>query len=125
MGTLLLAALVKFVAASAIASAGWRGGYIIPLFFIGAALGSAAWDAFGVNRVVAMVALMAAINVGVTKTPFGSTLVVVGMAGLPVLAPVLVAALVSLFLTSRIGLIETQRSRDGFRDRPSGATPVV
>jgi H+/Cl- antiporter ClcA len=126
LGTLLVAALVKFVAAGAIASSGWRGGFIIPLFFVGAALGAAAWDVFGVHRVVMMVALMVALNVGVTKTPFGSTLVVVEMAGLPVLAPALVAALVSLFLTSRVGLIDTQRSRERpIRDRPDGPLPVV
>jgi H+/Cl- antiporter ClcA len=126
VGTLLLGALVKFVAAGAIASSGWRGGFIIPLFFIGAALGAAAWDAFGVHRVVIMVALMVALNVGVTKTPFGSTLVVVEMAGLPVLAPALVAALASLFLTSQVGLIESQRSRErAVRDRPDESPPVV
>jgi len=126
VGTLLLGALVKFVAAGAIASSGWRGGFIIPLFFIGAALGAAAWDVFGVHRVVIMVALMVALNVGVTKTPFGSTLVVVEMAGLPVLAPALVAALASLFLTSRVGLIDSQRSRERVvRDRPDEPPPVV
>ena len=39
-----------------------------------------------------MAAFMAAINVGVTKTPLGSTLVVTEMAGLQVLPTTLIAA---------------------------------
>ncbi len=102
-----------------VGSAGWRGGFIIPMFFLGAALGSAAHAALGVDRVVAMAALMAAINVGVTKTPFGSTLVVAEMAGLRLLPPVLLASLVSLALTSRVSMIDTQREREGAFGDPS------
>jgi len=123
VATLLVAALAKLVASSMIVSSGWRGGFIIPLFFIGAALGVAAHDLLGVNQVVAMAAMMAATNAGVTKTPFGSTLVVAEMAGVRVLPPVLLAALLALFLTSRTSMIHTQRSRDDHpvRDAPPGA----
>src|SRR4029077_9302309 len=58
--TLLVAVAVKLLASSTIVSAGWRGGFIIPLFFMGAALGAAAAPALGVNQVVLMLALMAA-----------------------------------------------------------------
>jgi H+/Cl- antiporter ClcA len=61
---------------------------------------------------VLMAALMAANNVGVTKTPLGSVLVVSGMAGLKILPTTLLAALIALFLTSNVGLIESQRERD-------------
>lgn len=54
---------------------------------------------------------MAACNVGVTKTPIGSTLVVTEMAGMGVLPPTLIAAVVSMALTSSVGLIDTQRRR--------------
>lgn len=111
LGTLLLAAAAKLVASSLIVSSGWRGGFIIPMFFLGAVLGSAAHNVLGVDRVVAMTTLMVAINVGVTKTPFGSSLVVAEMAGLRLLPPVLLAALVGLVLTSRVSMIETQRAR--------------
>ena len=62
---------------------GWKGGFIIPLFFMGATLG----------ELVHLVtpgherggrwwrALMVALCVGVTKTPLGTTLVVTEMAG--------------------------------------------
>jgi H+/Cl- antiporter ClcA len=111
-GTLLLAAGCKFVASSAMASSGWRGGFIIPLFFLGVALGSVASREFHTDLVVTVAALMAACNVGVTKTPFGSTLVVTGMAGINLLPTTLLASVVALLLTSHVGLIETQRERD-------------
>lgn len=111
VGTLLVAALGKFLATSVVASASWRGGFIIPLFFIGAAIGAASAHAITGHQVVLICALMAAVNVGVTKTPFGSTVVVAEMSGLRLLPPVLVASLVSLLLTSRVSLIETQRAR--------------
>ncbi len=111
VATLLLALVAKLVASSMIVSSGWRGGFIIPMFFLGAALGAVAHDVLGVSKVVAIVALMAAVNTGVTKTPFGSTLVVSEMAGLRLLPPVLLAALVTLFLTSRVSMIHTQRDR--------------
>jgi H+/Cl- antiporter ClcA len=58
-----------------------------------------------------MLALMAACNVGVTKTPFGSALVVSGMAGVRLLPTTLLASIVALVLTSRVAMIETQRER--------------
>jgi len=111
--TLVVGVIVKLVASSMILSSGWRGGFIIPMFFIGAALGAVSHDWLGVHREVAMAALMAATVVGVTKTPLGSTLVVAEIAGLRLLPPVLLASLVALFLTSRISMIETQRQREG------------
>jgi hypothetical protein len=66
-----------------------------------------------VSAAVLCAALMAAINVGVTKTPVGSTLVVAEMAGMRLLPTTLLASLVALMLTSEVGLIETQRERSG------------
>jgi H+/Cl- antiporter ClcA len=112
VSALLLAAGAKFIASSAVVSSGWRGGFIVPLFFMGAALGSAGAQVMPVDHVVAMLAMMAAINTGVTKTPFASSLVVTEMAGLSMLPPVLLASLVSLFLTSHVSMIQTQRERE-------------
>jgi H+/Cl- antiporter ClcA len=111
-GTFLIAMLAKFCGTTTTLATGWRGGFIIPLFFMGVALGR-----FGhalaphTNLVVLMAALMAAINCGVTKTPVGSALVVAEMAGLRLLPPVFVASIVSLLLTSNVGLIHSQRER--------------
>jgi H+/Cl- antiporter ClcA len=111
IGALAVAGVVKLVASATIASSGWRGGFIIPLFFIGAVLGQIASRQLHTDPTVTMLALMAATNVGVTKTPFGSTLVVSGMAGARLLPTTLIGAVVALLLTSRVGLIETQRER--------------
>ena len=55
-----VAAAAKRLATSTVVSAGWRGGFMIPLFFIGVTLGSAGGSVLGVNHVVLMLALMAA-----------------------------------------------------------------
>ncbi|WP_370327063.1 chloride channel protein [Euzebya sp.] len=117
VGVLLLAAVGKLVGSALITTAGWRGGFIIPLFFVGAALGLVGSDVLGTDPTITMTALMAASVVGVTKTPLGSTLVVSEIAGLAILPPVLVASLVSLLATSRIGLIHSQQQREGEYDR--------
>lgn len=113
-GVFVVAVLAKLLGTSVTLSSGWRGGFIIPMFFMGVAMGRLGHHLFhGSNEVVLMACLMAAINVGVTKTPLGSTLVVTEMAGLQLLPVTLLAALVSLFLTSEVGLIHTQREREG------------
>jgi H+/Cl- antiporter ClcA len=110
--TLLVAAAAKLVAAAVATATGWRGGFIIPLFFIGFCLAQAADGHLGTGSTwVLAAALMVACNVGVTKTPIGSTLVVTEMSGAALLPTTLIAALVSLALTSQIGLIHSQRRR--------------
>jgi len=112
MRTLLLAALAKLLASGVTLASGWKGGFIIPLFFMGACLGRAAHIQFhSTNEAVLIVALMAACNVGVTKTPIGTVLVVTEMTGLTLLPTTLIAAVVALVLTSNVGLIESQRRR--------------
>lgn len=110
--TLCIAAVAKLVASSVTLSSGWKGGFIIPLFFIGACLGQIGHHVFpSSNAVVLVAALMAACNVGVTKTPLGSVLVVTEMAGIVLLPTTLIASVVALVLTSNVGLIESQRRR--------------
>jgi H+/Cl- antiporter ClcA len=65
---------------------------------------------------------MAACVVGVTKATIGSTLVVTEMAGLQLLPTTLVASLAALWLTSNVGLIETQREREEKADFGGGRT---
>ncbi len=108
-----LAALAKFAGTTATVASGWRGGFIIPMFFIGAALGHAfhalvPWT----NEAVITCALMAAVNTGVTKTPLGSTLVVSKMVGLALVPTTAIAAVLALLLTHRSGLMSSQRERD-------------
>jgi H+/Cl- antiporter ClcA len=113
VAALVAAGLAKLIASALIVTAGWRGGFIIPLFFVGACFGAALADAFDLDRGMVMAAVMVATNVGVTKTPVGSTLIVAEMAGLPTLPTSLIAAIVALLLTSRVGMIDTQRHREG------------
>ena len=113
VGTLLLAAAVKLLSCAVALVTGWRGGFIIPLFFVGFCLGRATEGHLpgGASSWALAAALMVACNVGVTKTPLGSTLVVTEMAGMTLLPTALIAAVVSLVLTSGVGLIDTQRRR--------------
>jgi H+/Cl- antiporter ClcA len=108
-----LAALAKFAGTSVTLSAEWRGGFIIPLFFMGACLARAFHGLVpGAEEAVMIAAFMAAANTGVTKTPLGSTLVVTEMAGFQLLPTTLLAVVVSFALTSEVGLIHSQRERD-------------
>jgi H+/Cl- antiporter ClcA len=110
--TLFVAVAAKLCGTTVTLASGWRGGFIIPLFFMGVALGQGAHALLPhTNVVVLMAALMAATNCGVTKTPIGSALVVAEMAGLRLLPPVLLASIVALLLTSQVGLIHSQRER--------------
>jgi H+/Cl- antiporter ClcA len=114
---LVVAVLAKLCGTAVTLSSGWRGGFIIPMFFIGVASGRLFHVLVpSTNEVVMMAAFMAAINVGVTKTPLGSTLVVTEMAGLQLLPTTLIAAVLALFLTSEVGLIHTQQERQGERN---------
>jgi H+/Cl- antiporter ClcA len=111
-GVLAAAVIAKLLGTSVTVSSGWPGGFIIPLFFIGAALGQLTHHAFPDARAgVVCAALMAAANVGVTKTLLGSTLVVSEMGGLRLLPTTLLAAVVAFMLTSEVGLIHSQRER--------------
>ena len=108
-----LAALAKFVGTTVTVSSGWRGGFIIPLFFVGAALARSLHLLMPeVNEAMLACALMAAINTGVTKTPLGSTLVVSKMVGLALVPSTAIASVIAFVLTHRTGLMENQRDRD-------------
>ncbi len=112
-GAFAIAALAKFAGTSVTLSSEWRGGFIIPLFFMGACLARAFHGLVpGAEEAVMIAAFMAAANTGVTKTPLGSTLVVTEMAGFRLLPTTLLAVIVSFALTSEVGLIHTQRERD-------------
>jgi len=119
-GMFLVAALAKLLGSSLTLASDWKGGFIIPLFFIGAAFGQMVHGLFPQsNQVVIMSALMAGLLTGVTKTPLGSTVVVTEMAGLQLLPTTLIAAVISLLLTSEVGLIDTQRARDPGKTLPN------
>ncbi|MDQ1460552.1 MAG: hypothetical protein QOI08_2036, partial [Actinomycetota bacterium] len=112
LGVLAVALVAKLVATSLTVSSGWPGGFIIPLFFMGATVGQITHHAFGDARAgVVCAALMVAANVGVTKTLLGSTHVVTEMGGLHLLPTTLLAATIAFMLTSNVALIHSQRER--------------
>jgi H+/Cl- antiporter ClcA len=112
VGTLVAALVCKLVASAVCVSTGWKGGFIIPMFFIGAAAGQLLHAALpGVDATMLMTACMVATNVGVTKTPVGSALVVTEMAGVRLLPTSIMAAVVAMALTSEVHVIHTQRAR--------------
>jgi H+/Cl- antiporter ClcA len=118
VGTLIVAIIAKLVGNALVLGSGWPGGLIIPLFFTGAALGVLSNDAFSNARSGIMcAAFMAAAVVGVTKTLLGSTLVVTEMGGIRLFPTTMIAALIAFLLTSRVGLIETQRERAPIEDQ--------
>jgi H+/Cl- antiporter ClcA len=109
----LVAAVAKLCGTSITLSSGWRGGFIIPMFFIGVALGRFGHAiAPGTDLVVLMSGLMAANNVGVTKTALGTTLIVTEMTGIHLLPTTLLASVIALLLTSQVSLIHTQQERE-------------
>lgn len=110
---LCLAALAKIAGTSVTLSSEWRGGFIIPLFFVGACVGRAIHGAVpSANEAVLVAGLMAATNATVTKTPLGSTLVVTEMGGLRLLPTSVLATMVAFLVSGRVALIHTQRERD-------------
>ncbi|HET8656912.1 MAG TPA: chloride channel protein [Longimicrobiaceae bacterium] len=110
---LVLFAFLKMVAVGMTLHSGFRGGFIFPLFLIGAALGMAV--SIGTHGLfsapVAMLCTMAAVNVAVTKTPISSAVILTTVSGTSMLPVIGAACLASFVLTTRVSLIETQRSR--------------
>ncbi len=119
-GALAVAVAAKFAGTTVTLATGWKGGFIIPLFFIGAASGQLLHAAApGTNMTVLMACAMVALCVGVTKTPIGATLVVTEMAGLSLLPVTVIAAVVALLASASVHLIETQRARPPADDAAS------
>ena len=113
VGMLLAIAVAKMFAISFTLHSGFLGGFIFPLFFIGANVGYAVSLAVPqVHPTVGMVCLMAAVNVAVTKTPVSTSIILSVLSGTAMLPVIAVSSFVSFVLTSQITMIRTQRSRD-------------
>ena len=118
-GVYALVGGVKLVAISVTLLAGFRGGFIFPLFTCGTALATAAQmllqhvlPAASFPPVIWAMAGAAGLNTAITRTPLGSTMILAALSGEPgVAVPSLAAALVALYITKRVPFIMTQRSR--------------
>lgn len=109
---LLMIGLAKMLAVSCTLHSGFRGGFIFPLFYIGAAVGFAIALGFPqIHPTIAMVCLMAAVNVAITKTPVSTTVILSVIADTSMVPVIVIASFTSFLLTTQVSLIKTQRSR--------------
>lgn len=109
---LVVIAVAKMLAISCTLHSGFRGGFIFPLFYIGAAIGLAIALAFPqIHPTIGMVCLMAAVNVAVTKTPISTSVILSVLSDTAMLPIIVIASFVSFLLTTQLSLIQTQRSR--------------
>lgn len=106
---LLVLAFAKMAAISFTVTGGWRGGFIIPLFFTGACIGKALAALIpGLNPALAMICTMAALNAAVTRTPVSTTLLLAKLTGVNPFTPILFASLTGFFLAPKAPLIKSQ-----------------
>lgn len=111
--TLLSAILLfKIIAIAITVTSGWRGGFIIPLFFAGATLGLIIHHLIpAINMTLAIVSCMAAINSCVTRTPMSTTILLATLTGFGHFIPILFASLTGYFLAPRIPFISSQMGK--------------
>lgn len=111
--TAFMVGVTKLIAISFTVAGGYRGGYIFPLFAASAALGRAFFFICPFIPVqLCVLCVAAAVNVAVTRTSLASTIILAYLAGEPsAVASILMASLVSLFVTGYMPFIATQVSR--------------
>lgn len=99
----------KIIAIAITVTSGWRGGFIIPLFFCGTALGLLIHTVFpSISLSLTIVSCMAAINACVTRTPMSTTILLATLTGFTYFIPILFASLTGYFLAPRIPFIGAQ-----------------
>ncbi|MFC6998981.1 chloride channel protein [Rufibacter roseus] len=106
---LVVLMLAKILAIAFTVTSGWRGGFIIPLFFVGATVGMIVNAAFpGQNVALILVSCMAAINACVTRTPISTTILLATLTGFHHFVPIMFASLTGFFLAPKTPLINAQ-----------------
>ncbi len=112
LDVLLLLIVLKLVAISITVVSGWRGGIIIPLFFVGACVGKLiVMFVPDANSALTIVCVMAAINAAVTKTPVSTTLLLASLTSVHQMVPIFFASLTGFFLSPKAPFIKSQISR--------------
>ncbi|GAA0892691.1 chloride channel protein [Fulvivirga kasyanovii] len=106
---LLIVLIFKLLAIVITVTSGWRGGFIIPLFFIGAALGIVLHTIFPqLDLSLAVISCMAAINACVTRTPLSTTILLSTLTGFSYFIPIMFASLTGYFFAPRLPFISAQ-----------------
>jgi len=109
VGFLAAILVFKIIAIAITVTSGWRGGFIIPLFFCGTALGLLIHTIFpSISLSLTIVSCMAAINSCVTRTPMSTTILLATLTGFTYFVPILFASLTGYFLAPRIPFIGAQ-----------------
>jgi H+/Cl- antiporter ClcA len=116
---LLAIAAAKMLAVACTLHSGFRGGFIFPLFYIGAAVGLAiALAVPQIHPTIGMICMMAAVNVAITKTPVSTTVILSVLSDTAMVPVIVIASFTSFLLTSQVSLIRTQRSRSFSEGNP-------
>ena len=106
---LFMILIFKIIAIAVTVTSGWRGGFIIPLFFVGGTLGLILHQLFpSVNVSLAIVSCMAAINACVTRTPMSTTILLSTLTGFSYFVPIMFASLTGYFFAPRLPFISSQ-----------------
>lgn len=106
---LLAILFFKIIAISVTVTSGWKGGFIIPLFFVGATVGLIIHQIIpSVNLSLTMISSMAAMNACVTRTPLSTSILLATLTGFNSLIPILFASLTGYFLAPKIPFISSQ-----------------
>lgn len=106
---LLILALAKMLSISVTLTGGWRGGFIIPIFFTATCLGKAVTLLIpGLHPALGIICTMAAMNAAITRTPVSTTLLLAKLTGVSAFTPIIFASLVGFFLAPKAPLITSQ-----------------
>ena len=110
---LFIILIFKIIAIAITVTSGWRGGFIIPLFFVGTTLGLIIHHFIpSVSLTLTIVSCMAAINACVTRTPMSTTILLTTLTGFGHLIPILFASLTGYFLAPKVPFISAQKHQD-------------
>ena len=108
----------KFVFTAVTVSAGFKGGEVTPLFFIGAALGNALAGAMGAPSGLFAALGFVAVFAGASNTPLACTLMGIEIFGLEHALPLAIACWVAFLCSGHAGIYRSQRfmfSKPGWR----------
>jgi H+/Cl- antiporter ClcA len=101
---------LKLVFTAVTLGAGFLGGEVTPLFFIGAALGSVLARAFEIPIELGAGVGLAAVFAAASNTPLALSVMAVELLGLQVLPHVVIVCLIAYALTGRRSIYASQRT---------------
>jgi H+/Cl- antiporter ClcA len=108
---LIVLALVKLFITTLCLATGWKGGYIFPTMFAGAALGMAAHLIFpAIPEAVAVAATMAGAMVATMKAPIFSALIVMVLVQTETAPVIAIAVIVGALATARVSMMAAQKA---------------